>query len=152
MAEAPHVHRNARYAATRYCNVLPLSSYTQTDPLTWTWESCTTETSCQWFAMYLWWGFESGRPRRPSQTIMWVWLIPSWPDLAQDRRGLPAPTHPASRHEKKCRHRRLAWGTFWMAGEHFGPKFTLFCRILQFVGNHALLRKVKLYALLLLLL
>ena len=36
-----------------------------------------------------------------------------------------------------------AWETFWMAGEPFGPKFTLFCRIEHFVGNHALLTKVK---------
>merc|ERR1719319_905645 len=31
-----------------------------------------------------------------------------------------------------------AWGTFWMAGEHFGPKFTQFRCIFQFVTNHAL--------------
>ena len=30
-------------------------------------------------------------------------------------------------------------GTFWTSGEHFGPKFTLFCRICSFVANHALL-------------
>ena len=27
-------------------------------------------------------------------------------------------------------------GTFWTSGEHFGPKFTLFCRICSFVANH----------------
>ena len=43
------------------------------------------------------------------------------------------------RHEKKRRHRRRAWGTFWMAGEHFGPKFTLFCHIVKFVRKYALL-------------
>ena len=30
-------------------------------------------------------------------------------------------------------------GTFWTSGEHFGPKFTIFCRICSFVANHALL-------------
>ena len=28
-------------------------------------------------------------------------------------------------------------GTFWTSAEHFGPKFTLFCRICAFVANHA---------------
>ena len=37
---------------------------------------------------------------------------------------------------KKCRH---AWGTFWMAREHFEPKYTLFCYIVKFVGKYALL-------------
>ena len=43
------------------------------------------------------------------------------------------------RVDKKRRHRRRAWGTFWMAGEHFGPKFTLFCHIVKFVGKYPLL-------------
>ena len=30
-------------------------------------------------------------------------------------------------------------GTFWTSGKHFGPKFTLSCRICSFVLNHALL-------------
>jgi len=30
-------------------------------------------------------------------------------------------------------------GTFWTSGEHFGPTFTLFCRICSFVANHACL-------------
>ena len=29
------------------------------------------------------------------------------------------------------------WGTFSISGEHFGPKFTLFCRICSFVVNHS---------------
>ena len=29
------------------------------------------------------------------------------------------------------------WGTFSISGEHFGPKFTLFCRIYSFVVNHS---------------
>ena len=29
------------------------------------------------------------------------------------------------------------WGTFSIYGEHFGPKFTLFCRICSFVVNHS---------------
>ena len=28
-------------------------------------------------------------------------------------------------------------GKFWTSGEHFGPKFMLFCRICSFVANHA---------------
>ena len=42
------------------------------------------------------------------------------------------------RHEKTCRHHRHRRGTFWKAGEQLGKKFMLFCRILQFVGNHVL--------------
>ena len=45
---------------------------------------------------------------------------------------------PNSRHEKTCRHHRHRQGTFWKAGEQFGQKFTLFCQILQFFGNHVL--------------
>ena len=37
------------------------------------------------------------------------------------------------RHEKSA-----TWETFWMAGEHFGPKFMWFCRIVKFVGNYRL--------------
>ena len=39
----------------------------------------------------------------------------------------------ADRAEKTCQRRQLSWGTFWMTGEHFPPKFTLLSRILQFV-------------------
>ena len=34
-------------------------------------------------------------------------------------------------------------GTFWTSGEHFGPKFTLFCRICSFVANQARLTVFK---------
>ena len=31
------------------------------------------------------------------------------------------------------------WGTFWINGEHLGPKCMTFCHILQCVWNHATL-------------
>ena len=33
----------------------------------------------------------------------------------------------------------IGGGTFWTSGEHFGPKYTLFCWICSFVANHACL-------------
>ena len=41
------------------------------------------------------------------------------------------------RVSKTRKHRKHAWGTFWLDGEHFGLKFTTFCCIFQFVVNHA---------------
>ena len=31
---------------------------------------------------------------------------------------------------------------FWIAGKHFGLKFTLFCRIVKFVENYAIFNTV----------
>ena len=39
---------------------------------------------------------------------------------AVQRPVAPCSGRAAGRHDKKWRHRRRAWGTFWMAGEHFG--------------------------------
>ena len=36
-----------------------------------------------------------------------------------------------SRVEKTCQRLQLRWGPFFMAGEHFRPKFTPFCRIFR---------------------
>merc|ERR1719319_1088193 len=62
---------------------------------------------------------------------------PCLPSFPSSPSRFPAPTRP----EKSCWHRWHRQGTFWKAGEHFGPKSTLFCRIFKFVGNHVLLTK-----------
>ena len=58
--------------------------------------------------------------------------------------------HPVAKVSKTRNHHQHALGRFWITGEPFGQHFTLFCRILQFVANHALLtvhmnKQAKLY-------
>jgi len=46
------------------------------------------------------------------------------------------------RVEKTRKHSNRCLGTFGMFGENFGPTFTLFWRIFQFVANYVLLTRV----------
>ena len=62
-----------------------------------------------------------------------------WIVLSQPQNTCNLDHHCTDRHEKKCQHRRHAGGTFWIAGEHFGPKFRRFCCNVKFVGDYAIL-------------
>ena len=55
---------------------------------------------------------------------------------------LPTSTSTAATVSKTRKHHQHACGRFWIAGEHFVQNFTLFCHILQFVVNYALLTSV----------
>ena len=79
--------------------------------------------------------------------IVWIWGTSSLPPSPQKKEKKKSVKRPKklwwAELKKTASTASGAWGTFWMAGEHFGPKFTLFCPFLHFVGHHTLLTKVK---------
>ena len=51
--------------------------------------------------------------------------------------------YPGTESLKAANTANAVWETFSIYGEHFGPKFTLFCRIFSFVANYSLLTVFK---------